>query len=254
MPTLYSLTDDFLDKLEKKKDFLKATKDLKEQFAKTKAEHYVKDSVEKIHDLLEESAEKKEDLSKVRKKIERLLKDEDFKKGASVIEIPKDAAQKTKWTMKNKDQIQFFMENKKGLTELRRYTIDSVKVFPKVIDAEKNIVEETKRVRVIEAVFNKKKFKGNLDQLTFSDLLDPKNWLEEDREDENEVVEYHMTLDKLKDLFPPKDIPILEGRVILGNKRKAIDITELARQTAKTTYKNLLNTREKREKIRRRMR
>lgn len=253
MPTLYSITDDFLDKLEKKKDFLKATKDLKKQFVKAKAETYVKDSVEQIHDILQESTERKEDPAIVRKKIEKLLKDEDFKKGASVIEIPKDAALKTKWTLKNKDQMKFFLENKKGLMELKRYTIDSVKEFPRVIDAEKNIVEESKQVRVIEAVFNKEKFKGNLDQLTFSDLLDPKNWLEEDREDKKEVVEYHKTIDNLKDLFPIKDIPILEGRVILSNKRKAIDITELARQTSKVTYKNLLKTREKREKIRRRL-
>jgi len=253
MPTLFSLTDDFLDQIDKLDDFLKATKNLKNQIAKAKAETYVTNAIDQIHDLLLESITEKDDPSTVRTKIEKLLKDENFKTGGSVIEFPKDVVLNRKLKAKNAKHLKFFKEAKKDLKELKRYTIDSVKEFPKVIDADKNIVEEIKKVRVIEAVFNTKKFKGNVDQLTLSDLLNPKNWLEEDREEEEEIVEYHKTLEELNELFPVSDLLITEGRVILGNKKRAFDITELARQIAKESYKKLLKDEGKRERVRRRM-
>jgi hypothetical protein len=251
MPTLFSITDDFLDHPEKLPGFLRAVKSLRSQLIKTKVEQYIIDAINQLLKILQASITKREHPARLRVKIERLLKDEDFKAGASVIEFPKNVAMDRSLKVKNTKHLKYFRETKEDLKDLKRYTIDSVKTYPKIIDVEKNIVEETKKVRVIEAVLNTKKFRGTLDQLTLRDLVNPKNWLEEDREDKDEVVEHHKTMDDLNDLFPTNNLLITEGRVILGNKNRAIDITELARQTAKESFKKLLRNEGKRARIRR---
>jgi len=253
MPTLFSLTDDFLDHPEKLLDFLRAVKNLRSELLKAKVEKYIIDAVDQIHDILQTSLTKKEHPARLRAKIERLLEDEDFSIGAKVVEFPKNAILDRKLKVKNTKHLRYFRESKKNLKDLKRYTIDSVKTYPAVIDAKNKAIKEIIKVRVIEAVLNTKKFRGTLDQLTFHDLVDPKNWLEEEREDKDEIVEYHKTLDELNDLFPVKNLLITEGRVILGNKNRAIDITELARQTAKESYKKLLRYEGKRARIRRKI-
>lgn len=199
------------------------------------------------------SKSKKADIATLRVKIEELLENDEFKKGGSVVEFQKDVVLDKIPKAKNAKHLGYFKKAKKDLKELKRYTIDSVKDFPVVTDEKRNIDEEVKKVRVIEAVFNTKNYKGDLNQLTLNDLLNPKNWLEEDREDKEKdaVVEHHKTLDGLNDLFPVGNIQITEGRVILGNEKRAFDITELARQTAKASYKKLLRDEGKSAKVRR---
>jgi len=253
MPTLYSLTDDFLDQIEKLDDFLKATENLKKQFAKADVEPYITKSIDKLYAILLKSKKaKKADPARLHASIVKLLGDDDFKTGGSVLEFQKDVIPGKKLKARNAKHLKYFKTAKKDLKELKRYTIDSVKEYPEVIDSEKNIIKEVKKVRVIEAVFNEKDFKGNINQLTMNDLLNPKNWLEEDREEEDEkvVVEHHKTLEELDELFPVGSIQITEGRVILGNEKRAIDITELARQTAKASYKKLLRDEGKRTRVR----
>lgn len=240
MPTLYSLTDEFLKQTEKKKDFLKATQHLQKQLAKAEVEPYITDSIKQLQKILIESDKKKESPAKTRTRIKKLLDDEKFKKGSTVIELPKGEGLDKKVSAKNTRLLNIFRTKKEEILKLRRYTIDSIKEYPEFIDPEKKIVQEKKRIRIIEAIFNIKKFEGKIEQLTFADFLDPKNWLEEDRELDNEVVDYHLTFKELTKFFPTKNLLINEGRVILGNKQLAFDITEIVRQSAKESYRKLL--------------
>jgi hypothetical protein len=250
MPTLYSLTDELSEQSKKKKDFLKATAKLRKHFAKQDVEPYVKESVEQIHKILVESESKKENPVKTRMKIKKLLEDKKFKAGSSLIELPKGVELDKISKPKNTKLMEFFHRFKDKAIQLHRYTIDSIKEYP-AVDKETNIVQEKTRIRIIEAIFNIRKFRGRLDRLTFSEFLDPKNWLEEDREDDDEVVDHHLTLDEIPRLIKIKDIPLVEGRVILGNRSIAFDITELTRQSAKEVYKKLLRHEGRKERIRR---
>ncbi|NHJ47747.1 MAG: hypothetical protein FK733_08165 [Asgard group archaeon] len=250
MPTLYSLTDELAEQAQKKKKFLKATEKLRKQLAKEKVEPYIQESVEQIHKVLKDSEIKKEDPRKTRMKIKKLLEDEKFKKGSRLIEIERGVEIDKISKAKNSKLLAYFQRSKASILRLHRYTIDSVKEYPEM-DKVTKIVQEKTRIRVIEAVFNVRKFRGRMDRLTFSEFLDPKNWIEEDRELDDEVVDHHLTLDELPRLFPIKKIPLLEGRVILANKAIAFDITELTRQSAKESYKKLLRHEGKRDRIRR---
>ncbi|MFW9887951.1 MAG: hypothetical protein ACFFER_07205 [Candidatus Thorarchaeota archaeon] len=247
MPTLYSVTNDFLDKLDKQKSFLEALKALKKQLPEDTAGEYVLEAIDQIQELLLESIEEKP--AKLRKRIKKLLDKEKFKRGASVIEFSKEDSLDKELRARNVALLSFGNKEKQDLWDLKRYTIDSVKEVPKKIDEKGNEVDEIEIVRVVEAVLEKKNNKKNAEKLTLSDLIDPKSWLEEDREDKEEVVEYHKTREELEELFPTENIPIVEGRVILGNKDRAFDITELVRQYAKESYKKLLKSEGKKKRI-----
>ena len=247
MPTLYSVTDDFLDKLEKQQSFLEALKALKAQLPEDTAGEYVLEAIDQIQELLLESKEEKP--AEVRKKIKKLLDKEKFKKGASVIEFSKEDSLDKELKARNVTLLSFANKEKRALWDLKRYTIDSVKKVPKKINEEGIEVNEIEIVRVIEAVLKRRKTKKNAEKLTLSDLINPQSWLEEDREDREEVVEYHKTPKELKELFPTENIPIVEGRVILGNNDRAFDITELVRQYAKESYKRLLKSEGKKKRI-----
>ncbi|MHA1557113.1 MAG: hypothetical protein ACTSPM_09295, partial [Candidatus Heimdallarchaeota archaeon] len=233
LPTLFSITDDFRKELDKRDKFLKGIKTLKNQLAKRKTEPYIMISIEQIHSLLEKSKTEKGTADKIRIEIDNLLNNNKFKKGSSVIELSKDTVLDKTLKVKNLSDLKFFQDSKSELRNLKRYTIDSIKTYQKIIDKDRRRTEEITKVRVIEAVLNIDKFKGELDQLTLGDFLDTKNWLEEDREEKDQIVEYHKTLDELNDLFPTKGKVIAEGRIFLANKRFSKDITELARQTTK---------------------
>ncbi|MFW9846774.1 MAG: hypothetical protein ACFFD6_08505, partial [Candidatus Thorarchaeota archaeon] len=168
---------------------------------------------------------------------------------ASVIEFSKEDSLDRKLEARNVDLLSFANKEKQDLWDFKRYTIDSVKEVPKKIDEKGNEVDEIEIVRVVEAVLKIKKTKKNAEKLTLSDLIDPKSWLEEEREDKKEVVDYHMTREELEQLFPVENIPIVEGRVILGKKDQAYDITELVRQYTKESYKKLLKSEGKKKRI-----
>ncbi|NHJ05543.1 MAG: hypothetical protein EAX90_12015 [Candidatus Heimdallarchaeota archaeon] len=237
---------------------MKTTQNLKKQLAKEDVEPYIKESVEELHKILIESKMKKDSPTKTRAKIKKLLEDEKFKKGSKIIELPKEDSLEKIVKAKNTKLLNFYQEAKTDIIKLRRYTIDSIKEYPEVKDVEKKIFQEKKRIRIIEAIFNLKKYEGKLNLLTFSDFLNPKNWLEEEREYDEKgkrvegvIVDHHLTMEELPKLFPTKDLQISEGRVILGNKKQAFDITELIRQSAKESYRRLLKQEGRRNRQRR---
>ncbi|MFW9786994.1 MAG: hypothetical protein ACFFE2_00150 [Candidatus Thorarchaeota archaeon] len=216
MPTLYSLTYDLLENQEKYGDFLKSIKNLEKKVKM--AEPYVVQAVERLQKFLSTIKEAKQ--ARIQQELQSILDDEMFKRGASVIEFSKGVTIGKTLKVENTKQLAFFQKEKQTLRTLKRYTIDSVKEIPVRDGPDKKIC------RIIEATRKTK------ERFTFYDYLDSSTWTEE--------VEHHRTLDDINDLFPVKGISILEGRVILGNKDYALDITESVRQKAKESYKKLL--------------
>ena len=211
---------------------------LKEQLPEAKVGKYIADAIESLQELLES----REEPAEFRKKVKDLLEDSDFKRGASVIEFSKDDSLDKELKARNEDQLSFANTEREALWDLKRYTIDSVKQVPKKTHEKGKEVDEIEIVRVVEAILKKEKTKWNAKRLKLSHLIDPISWLEEDRDEATGVIEHHKTLEELTELFPTKDIPIVEGRVILGNKNLAFDVTELVRQSAKASYKKLLKS------------
>ncbi|MHA1909517.1 MAG: hypothetical protein ACW98Y_19620, partial [Candidatus Thorarchaeota archaeon] len=131
MPTLYSITCDFLKNPKKIEEFLLAIKSLKENSEKAKTSIFVKAAIISLHSLLLEIIQREREPAVARAKITELLQDEEFRRGASVIEFSKGASFDRKLVVKNGKLLRRFFEKKQEFKELKRYTIDSVKEVPK---------------------------------------------------------------------------------------------------------------------------